>query len=102
MAQWIAHPTSNREVAGSSPAVGVFLLCQLSWLERTTVNRKVIGSIPIRSVEFISKAKILKEMYGFKSQSLHNVEWWTGSSCGAMAARETSNLKVAGSNPVKN
>ena len=24
MAQWIAHPTSNREVAGSSPAVGVF------------------------------------------------------------------------------
>ena len=30
MAQWIAHPTSNREVAGSSPAVGVLaLLAQL-------------------------------------------------------------------------
>ena len=25
MAQWIAHPTSNREVAGSSPAVGVLV-----------------------------------------------------------------------------
>ena len=25
MAQWIARPTSNRKVAGSSPAVGVLV-----------------------------------------------------------------------------
>ena len=58
MAQWIEHPTSNRGVAGSSPARGSNLkfffvtirrALVAQWLAHPTSNRGVAGSTPARS-----------------------------------------------------
>ena len=49
MAQWIEHPTSNRGVAGSSPARGInyfFIVFVAQWLAHPTSNREVAGSSP--------------------------------------------------------
>ena len=58
MAQWIEHPTSNRGVAGSSPARGSNLkfffvtirgALVAQWVAHPTSNRGVAGSTPARS-----------------------------------------------------
>ena len=51
MAQWIEHPTSNRGVAGSSPARGIIIFLSVfvaQWLAHPTSNREVAGSSPAK------------------------------------------------------
>jgi hypothetical protein len=93
VAQWIARSTSNRAVAGSSPARVAF--CQISlkpgpvaqWIARLTSDQAVAGSSPARvafgpvkwGISSIGRVRRLQRRgTGIETRILHLLPLWNG------------------------